>query len=645
MNNPPAWVLYALATLARATEYGTPDLLATWQAWAGGSSTAYLPPEGVLFSGVAVVSDGTNAIVSYEGSRSTTQIFAQIVGSGQGSSPSYVGKCSTFDYWYAVQRNAEVFAELEHLPPGSGITLIGHSLGAAVAQVTNNVLQVSHAYAPLSLVTYGQPRTGNSEFAASTVTPFTRVVNAGDPVPAIPPTYSTVAALLSLFSTEYLNWNYEHTSPSWDLSFNSMQQNFTQTPTGAVEWQVAGAIATGNIFAGEFSRNHYLGAYTYNLQSVLALQTGFPNVTPLVQMNAELDQLDRITYGAPQPPLTVPSPGVFADPHVAILPTPAAPVIPSQDVGQSVELRGLTFTPPISSVLDPILSRSFMSAPYAKITLFFQCKNQGWSETWWDNAVTGGPDTMVADAQSLATKRICMCGPETSINFIRISVVTLPLVFPAPPRQSRIYPQNPPITTTFSTVGPGDVPENALLCQCTTASNAQKKLVYMRGLPDSAVINAGQINVSPGNYFGGNWTRWVNYIKSGRWGWTGKLTGVIPNAISALTQILPGGTISFVCGGNPFAGVPVGSIISVRFSKISTPGNLNGVHPVVVMGANSGQTRKPIAMLPWSNNGFVTWNAMQFNPVTQFNFQRIGERKVGRIFSPPRGRARVRPTA
>ncbi len=643
--NPPAWVLYAHATLLRATGYGDASLLSTWQAWAGATSNTFLEATPVIQSNAVIMSDGSNAIVSYEGTRNLPQLLLQIVGSGQSPWASYAGRASSFDLWCAVERNAGVMAALSDLPTGAGITLIGHSLGGAIAHVTANQQANAGPYAPLSLVTYGQPRTGDPAFCDGTATPYTRVTNAADPVPSIPPTYSVASAVLSSLSFGLAQWHYVHTSPSWIPVSGALVQNTDQTTTGQLEFDVAAALATGTAFNGEFVQNHYLGQYCYNLAEVLTNQTGFPDLTALAEMNAQLDQMDRITFGAPLPPLAVPSPGVFGSPSVVIPPGGGNPIIPSQQVGQTLELRGMTFSGVVSHQTGPILAGASSMAQFAKCTFFFQVGNQGWSESWWSNFITGGVSAVADSAYGLAQLRAGILGIGASINFMRISFYSAPLVFPPLPRSSKLFPLTPPLTSNVSVYGNVDVPENALLFNCTPTNPAPPKLVYFRGIPDNFIMGSPVPSGQPINWFGGPLTRLMKALTGGQWGWVGKNPAAAPVQITALAQILPGGTISITSAGTPFIGIPVGTIVPVRFSKLTTPGNLNGVRPCIVLGNNMCQTRKPIASLPWSGNGFLAYNGAAWQQVGAMTYQRVGERKVGRVFAPPRGRSRVRATA
>ena len=587
-SNPAAWVLYAHVTLLRATGYGNAEMLAAWQAWAGATSYTFLEATAFIQSNAVVMSDGANAIISYEGTRNVHQLLLQIVGSGQTSTLAFPGKVSTFDYWCAVQRNAAVLGALSSLPAGAGITLTGHSLGGALAQVTANMQQNGGPYSPISLVTFGQPRTGDPAFCAATATPFTRLTNAADPVPNIPPTYQILSQIVNFLSPVQIFWNYVHTSPNWIPADGALVQNTNPTTTGSLEGQIALALATGTAFNGELFQNHYLGQYAYNLAAVLVNQTGFSDLTALVQLNGQMDQLDRMSYGAPLPPLAIPSPGVFGDPNVTISNSPGNPVIPTQDMGGTVELRGMAFSPVVSRNFDPILPGAFVMPNYAKVTMFFQVGNQGWSESWWSNAASGGPDTVAPAARALAANRIQICGIGVTINFIRISIYPVPLQFPTPPRQSKLYVLSPPIASGYSVFGTTDVPENALLCVCTPSAPAPNKLVYFRGIPDNFIANSPVPSGNPINWLGFPWTNLVNYLQKSQWGWVGKNPSAGPQQLTALTSILPGGTISFTTAATPFLGIPAGTIVPRALLKNQHAGKSQWRAPLHRPGQQSG---------------------------------------------------------
>lgn len=72
--------------------------------------------------------------------------------------------------------------------PNAEIVIVGHSLGGAIAVIS--AVEQALIFGRVSLYTYGQPRVGNSEFAAFQNLKITgdnlRAIYRNDPVPTLP---------------------------------------------------------------------------------------------------------------------------------------------------------------------------------------------------------------------------------------------------------------------------------------------------------------------------------------------------------------------------------------------------------------------------------------------------------------------------
>jgi len=71
----------------------------------------------------------------------------------------------------------------------SGLTVVGHSLGGAIASLDAAFLQIQVPSLKIKIMTYGQPRVGNQVFADymdSHFQDYTRVTNLKDLVPTVP---------------------------------------------------------------------------------------------------------------------------------------------------------------------------------------------------------------------------------------------------------------------------------------------------------------------------------------------------------------------------------------------------------------------------------------------------------------------------
>ena len=98
---------------------------------------------------------------------------------------------STFKrIWDAGMKND--FLALQKAYPNYKILVTGHSLGGALASIAAATISYNECASAedIKLITFGQPRVGNSEYAASMdkLVPNTlRVVNGRDPVVQVPP--------------------------------------------------------------------------------------------------------------------------------------------------------------------------------------------------------------------------------------------------------------------------------------------------------------------------------------------------------------------------------------------------------------------------------------------------------------------------
>ena len=94
------------------------------------------------------------------------------------------------DVWNAGMRND--FLTLKNANPDYDVWVTGHSLGAAMASIGAASISKLGYVSPdkIKLVTYGQPRVGNSDYVAAvdTLVPYSfRIVHAHDLVAHLPP--------------------------------------------------------------------------------------------------------------------------------------------------------------------------------------------------------------------------------------------------------------------------------------------------------------------------------------------------------------------------------------------------------------------------------------------------------------------------
>lgn len=88
--------------------------------------------------------------------------------------------------WKQIQPQIQAANEIA---PGAPVYLTGHSLGGALATIATWRLEQETDLPIASCYTFGAPRCGDKNLTNSYATPIHRVVNGGDPVPFVPPSY------------------------------------------------------------------------------------------------------------------------------------------------------------------------------------------------------------------------------------------------------------------------------------------------------------------------------------------------------------------------------------------------------------------------------------------------------------------------
>lgn len=651
-TTPAAWALYGLCTLTRLCYYQAQGYAQRWARWAGATDWTLIPETPVICSSACVMTDGTGqAIVAWEGTRNIQQIVGNFVASAQTEQIPLRGNAHNFFQWVNLERLPAIAVALGSIPPGGNLCLTGHSLGGACANLQGKRWSYDSAYAINSCVTFGQPRTGDRTWEDTIFFPRVRVVNTNDPVPSVPPNTVVANAILGGLTLGNFTYQYEFLGSQFKLTPPTLTTEGTQPTTLQSSQALAAAMLDGSIFSAAPFIAHLLASYCAALAPIAIMQGGPVDLAPLVNLNELMDSVDGVTFTQPLPPVTVPSPGIFADPRAVVGRGHLNIEVPLTDVGEVVESRQMSLRLISPVVSGGVLSEANVAYTHAKVTWWFQAQNYGWSESLFMVQQGQKPSDNFAIALGLVTKLLGMCGSNTSCGYMRISMKTLPNNYPSPrPRRlSQLF--SFPFIAGYAPAAPGgakaftDFPEVAIILSFTpSAAGFAPKLMYLRGIPDDFDVQGG----TPGaatlvGYFGANWTNFYNQLVNGNWGWEGQSPTLskLQQPITGLVQSTPAGAPSVTCASSPFA--TFNGIVPCRFSKLVTPGNLNGVHPLRVTSTTTAMFKQPTAMLPWDGvSGELSINVEDFTAVEDVEFTRLGERKCGAVFPRIRGRQRVR---
>lgn len=668
-TNPPLWVLYAHAVLLRAVAQGDETQIAAWCAWAGGATFRFFAATESILSNFCLITDGLVGIGVFAGTRNLTQLVAQIAGSAMANDPAIPANVSTFDLVYADSVTALARSTIPPTLRNAPVLITGHSLGGAIAELLA-ARRIDGAFTNVSLLTFGQPRTGDSSLAARAPANYVRVVNQGDPVAGIPPRPLVMSMFLERSDPALAAVGYSHGGAAWLITPDGVVPT-TDAETGTDLGSMALSLGTGMQYQTGVEQFHSLGTYAWQLYGHSNGQTGNPDLTGVLNISRTLQGNPPPSPSPADAPVVPPLPPTAAVASSTFVPTPYPGHLPLDDRGLPIELievAGTVIPPPGATSL---FSGVQFMATLSKVTFFYQQLNQGFQESYYCQAATIGAAQAIAEP--LGTALLTLRGENTAIISYRVSLVDVPLQFPRL-RQARNFPPLPNWRAgSFVNAPPGVPPENwsdmfsvCVLMRGVPATVGQPgKNIYMRGLPDSYDVRGGLLAGTLDQFFGMARVQALQraLVPAGTpFGWLGTirpvvafqspLTAVTQNANGTITMTLAAAIATFPAGalGNAQNFVPI------RLTGMRQPGNLNGTIPVRIDSTGFiVTTKKRIAIGQWDNStGTVSYIPKSFipfsggiisapvrgNPMTYGNLWavRISERKAGKIYGTVPGR-------
>jgi hypothetical protein len=140
-----------------------------------------------------IVHEAEGYTVVIAGTTTSTQWLSYLVNAGV--VPAYAGAGNVFAPYNLIAQ-AIVPVLQQRITPQYRIFFTGHSAGGAIANLVAMKMQALN-YRVAGCWTYGAPKVGDAAFAASYNVPGMRIVNESDPVPIMPPDFtSTLSAVI-----------------------------------------------------------------------------------------------------------------------------------------------------------------------------------------------------------------------------------------------------------------------------------------------------------------------------------------------------------------------------------------------------------------------------------------------------------------
>jgi len=276
-----------------------------------------------------------------------------------------------------------------------------------------------------------------------------------------------------------------------------------------------------------------------------------------------------------------------------------------------------------------------------KTTLIFEAGQRGWTESYIYNSSGDSHATVEGPATRLANARILLCGQGARIKAIRISKEGI-----GPDSLLRYTNIVPPIVKLpvgedggFS-FGPRAQPDVALMARCSDATEAKRKPIYLRGIPDLIEINGGEIQANP--VFAKAFDVFRKRLVDDAWGWSGVATKFGPvDLLNYETTV--NGVVTFTLQANLFEAGTFGKRVMARFKGVNGKSQLNGPHVVKVDDAQSGKLVYPLSLLAYQHGGQVSYSVNDFQKIEIVDPHKVVSRKAGAPLLESRGRARNRP--
>jgi hypothetical protein len=262
--------------------------------------------------------------------------------------------------------------------------------------------------------------------------------------------------------------------------------------------------------------------------------------------------------------------------------------------------------------------------------LHFSQNDQGWSEKWFrDSGAETNLEVLWPVAEALATKRATLLAREAKIKAIGVS-------FEAQKFDS--------VLKFVSMLGNQQagcaLPDDTVVVRFRSQNALANKNVFLRGIPDDAIINGDTLNLAGNPAWFQAVGDWANFILVNQYGWWGQTPGVDGLVIGYVQNI--DGTVTIDTGPNFFAAGDVDKFLRVNLAGVNgkNGSTLNGQITVLVKDADQCETVDRIAVFPFISPGKIHKFTYTLRPAIAANIDRAGSRRPGKPFGQRRGRAK-----
>lgn len=279
-----------------------------------------------------------------------------------------------------------------------------------------------------------------------------------------------------------------------------------------------------------------------------------------------------------------------------------------------------------------------MALNAAKCTIVLKQGSYGWTESYFRDSPTPDLSAEFVALQALTVKRIACSGKQTFVPYLKVSNENIK-------RDVRVaYYGELGVSIYVGQSGKdSDFQDTALLVKRFNTNRTSNAPLYMRGIWDECVDLGGQFDPTPA--WLANWGAFRGELLNNGWQFVGRDPAtpdrkMINSVIQMATK-----QVGFTLAGNLFNLGQVGQKAKIFASGILGAAAVNGPNIVNVTAQNACNTVKHIPIFDYTSGGFMSQNLPILFPITNVDYFRVLERKVGRPLYQSRGRSPVRKVA
>src|ERR1044072_2368498 len=299
----PSRELYLAAVLAKMSYvHREPELLRVMRDFLGFDSFAWIQTAGDITVNFLIGKSLDGVVVAFSGTENIWQIlYYGLLSFNSITQQDFIGRVHQgfYNIWKGTQQ--PLLDSLASLPHGAPITLIGHSLGGAVAQLWADKFSQAFQFSVSNLITFGSPAIGDRLITGLLQNVRrTMVRHESDLVPFLPPhtafgpRFGFSPILLALF------FEYVRLQPQLTL-FSDGSYQLRDFPLNQWDWQRAGRIievlSNPGLGANQVSLKslfdeHMMSSYLGLLKAILLRENNFGDMDDVEAINGVIDSLE-----------------------------------------------------------------------------------------------------------------------------------------------------------------------------------------------------------------------------------------------------------------------------------------------------------------------------------------------------------------